>query len=398
MEYTCIIYLLVYLLNHTYHGIKAYICNPSPNSIAFLGNYRCNYEKYYKYIAKNNSLAPIFSQDVKVDESEAGSDETIRKIRFLRTSTGRGTQDCYMALKNAKGDVRIAAELLLSELKTDESRKESASSPIVDLLDGRIAIKTTDKLATVIDIRCETDFVAKSKTFASLAKSLVNAIHETKLENLLSSNEPKCFEDFISSVMNKRCLRCNNTLKESGMFTKGVLKEDLVISRIGFIRPKGNELLFSYIHGPTESEGALSLVGTSSSVLVISAKDNSGTNKIGDEFYNRIVNDTVSSENNCCVSSRACVYSTDEILSNVDSSEDEEYNKVKKLCKQLSMHVMAEKPKALTLEEYDKEAVEQFIKEVRETIKGDKPQEIVDKIVAGRVKKQFGEVILTEQV
>jgi len=107
---------------------------------------------------------------------------TAADIKKLRESTGAGMTDCKNALVEADGDYDKAVEILrIKGLKGVAKREGRAASNglIVAKLDG------TTK-GTLVELNCETDFVAKGSTFQALADRVVNAA--------VGANDPSSIE------------------------------------------------------------------------------------------------------------------------------------------------------------------------------------------------------------
>ena len=91
----------------------------------------------------------------------------IEKIKKLRTLTGVGFKDCSSALGEANGDIDKAIEILRVKGISKASKKMSRSAN-----EGVIAISDNEETSSIIEINCETDFVAKNDDFISFVKEL----------------------------------------------------------------------------------------------------------------------------------------------------------------------------------------------------------------------------------
>lgn len=95
------------------------------------------------------------------------------QIKQLRSLTGAGVMDCKKALKEARGDLDTAIEILrkqgLAGLKKRASRQ--AKEGIIDSY-----IHTGGKNGVLVEVNCETDFVAKNKQFKELAHEVAMQI------------------------------------------------------------------------------------------------------------------------------------------------------------------------------------------------------------------------------
>ncbi len=90
-------------------------------------------------------------------------------IKALRARTGAGVMDCRRALEEAKGDLDAAAELLRAKGLAAAAKRASraASQGVVEAY-----IHTGSKLGALVELNCETDFVARTDEFRTLAREL----------------------------------------------------------------------------------------------------------------------------------------------------------------------------------------------------------------------------------
>ena len=96
---------------------------------------------------------------------------TIADIKALREQLGTGMVDTKKALEEADGDVAKATELLrLKGAKGNAKRADRSTS------EGLIAAKENGSSVTMIELACETDFVAKNDRFITLADNVLNAV------------------------------------------------------------------------------------------------------------------------------------------------------------------------------------------------------------------------------
>jgi hypothetical protein len=98
---------------------------------------------------------------------------TPQMIKELRDETGAGFMDCKQALEQAGGDME-KARLILREKGAIIATKRASK----EVNQGVIAGKVSDDLRTgaVIDLRCETDFVARNEEFQALASELLDQV------------------------------------------------------------------------------------------------------------------------------------------------------------------------------------------------------------------------------
>ncbi len=91
------------------------------------------------------------------------------QVRELRDKTGAGMMDCKKALVEVDGDVEKAITYLREQGISKAAKKEGRTTA-----EGVIAtyIHTGDKLAVMVEVNCETDFVARTDNFKTFAKDL----------------------------------------------------------------------------------------------------------------------------------------------------------------------------------------------------------------------------------
>ena len=97
-------------------------------------------------------------------------------VKQLREKTGAGMMDCKNALSEVEGDVEKAIELLRKKgLATAQKRAGRALS------EGMIQsyIHMTGKLGVLVEVNCETDFVAKNEDFQEFTKNIAMHIAAT---------------------------------------------------------------------------------------------------------------------------------------------------------------------------------------------------------------------------
>jgi elongation factor Ts len=101
----------------------------------------------------------------------------IEKVKKLRELTGAGFKDCNLAIKESDGDIDKAIEILRVKGISKASKKMSR-----DAKEGVIAVTENDKQISLIEVNCETDFVAKNDDFVNFVKEL------SDLNNSVNSN------------------------------------------------------------------------------------------------------------------------------------------------------------------------------------------------------------------
>jgi len=101
----------------------------------------------------------------------------IKKVKKLREATGAGFKDCNLAIKESGGDIDKAIEILRVKGISKASKKMSR-----DAKEGVVAVSGDENKTSVVEVNCETDFVAKNEDFTNFVKEL------SELNNLKNSN------------------------------------------------------------------------------------------------------------------------------------------------------------------------------------------------------------------
>ena len=103
----------------------------------------------------------------------------IEKVKKLREATGAGFKDCNLAIKESNGDLDKAIEILRVKGISKASKKMSR-----DAKEGVVVVSGDNTKTSVIEVNCETDFVAKNDDFISFVKEL-SEINNEKNSNIV---------------------------------------------------------------------------------------------------------------------------------------------------------------------------------------------------------------------
>ena len=236
----------------------------------------------------------------------------IEKVKQLREATGAGFKDCNLAVKESGGDLDKAAEILRVKGISKASKKMSR-----DAKEGVIATSGNESKISVLELNCETDFVAKNDDFVGFAKELseLNNKNDSDLDRLNKSN-----------MSNGQTVENNLISLIAKMGEKITIGKTKTVSNEGSVNSK-------YLHTVVKDNLAKLAVAVS-----LETKDNS------------------------------------EIVKNFG--------------KQLSMHIAASNPLALSSELIDKDLLQKEQDLVTEELKSSgKPEEIAQKISLGKMNK-----------
>jgi len=126
----------------------------------------------------------------------------IENVKKLREVTGAGFKDCNLAIKESKGDIDKAIEILRVKGISKASKKMSR-----DAKEGVIAVSGNENKTSVIEVNCETDFVAKNEDFTNFVKELseLNNEKNSNVDELKSSKmkNGQSVEDNLVSLVAK---------------------------------------------------------------------------------------------------------------------------------------------------------------------------------------------------
>ncbi len=151
----------------------------------------------------------------------------IEKIKQLRQSTGAGYKDCNSALKESSGNLEKAVENLRVKGIAKASKKMSR-----DAKEGVILLSGDDNKSSLLEVNCETDFVAKNEDFIKFVKEL------SELNNQCSSDIEK---------LNKTKMQNDKTVNENLVSLIAKIGEKITIGRTKTIE-NINSRNFSYQH------------------------------------------------------------------------------------------------------------------------------------------------------
>ena len=126
----------------------------------------------------------------------------IVKVKKLRQISGAGFKDCNAALKESNGDLDKAIEILRVKGIAKASKKMSR-----DANEGVIVLSGNETKTSLIEVNCETDFVAKNDEFLKFVKEIseLNNKCSSNLEQLKNSNmsDGKNVEDNLVNLISK---------------------------------------------------------------------------------------------------------------------------------------------------------------------------------------------------
>ena len=154
---------------------------------------------------------------------------TASMVKELREKTDAPMMECKKALTEAAGDMGKAEEILRVKLgnKASKAAARVAAEGVVG-----ISISADGKLGSIIEVNCETDFVAKNDDFLALVQGCAE---------LVAAKNPADVAALSALPMGE------GTVESTRTALVGKIGENMSIRRFARVEAKGS--LFSYIHG-----------------------------------------------------------------------------------------------------------------------------------------------------
>ncbi len=164
----------------------------------------------------------------------------LESVKKLRSTTGAGFKDCNSALKEASGDLEKAIQILRIKGVSKASKKMSREAN-----EGLVFIYGDEKKTSIIEINCETDFVAKNDDFLNFTKEIgeinnsvnsdIEKLNNSKMKN--GTTVSQNLIDLIAKIGEKITIGRSKTLEnsKSKIFTynHSIVKDNL--SKLGVV-------------------------------------------------------------------------------------------------------------------------------------------------------------------
>ncbi len=247
---------------------------------------------------------------------------TASMVKELREMTGAGMMDCKKALNETNGDMDAAIEFLRKngQAKAEKKAGRIAAEGIVK------AVVKDDKVAAIVEVNSETDFVAKNEEFQGFVDAVVNQVADSDAADM---------DAFMAEAW---AAETTKTVKDALIEKVAVIGENLNIRRFEKIVTDG--CVVDYIHG-----------GGRIGVLIEAEAD--------------VVND-----------------------------------EIKKCLKNVAMQVAAMSPKYTSRAEVSQEYMDhekEILLAAAKKENPEKPENIIEKMIIGRLNKELKEVCLLDQ-
>ena len=263
-------------------------------------------------------------------------------VKQLRERTGAGMMDCKKALVEANGGLPEAEIILRKKGIASASSKESRSAK-----QGLISasISADGKLGVLVEVNCESDFVARTDDFQTLAADVAGHIAETKPKRVRLEDVTEAERANIKAhetLYEQKFAKDGNTVGEMVKTKIAKLGENIVVSRFAIYQVTGNGVVGHYIHTGAQI-GVLLEVNTAKA----------------------------------------------------DAPSKEEF---KTLVRDLAMQIAAAHPHVVSRNQLPAALVAREMDIQRDRVRTEgKPEKMLDKIAEGRMSKFYEEVCLLEQ-
>ncbi|GMO32668.1 MAG: translation elongation factor Ts [Candidatus Azobacteroides pseudotrichonymphae] len=123
-------------------------------------------------------------------------------VQYLRKMTGAGVMDCKNALREAEGNYDKAVEVIRKKGKVIASKRESREAS-----EGCVLASSKQGFASIVAVKCETDFVAKGEDFVDMVRKILSVTLE---------NKPRTIEDLNDLFIDGRRI-CEWITERSGI-------------------------------------------------------------------------------------------------------------------------------------------------------------------------------------
>ncbi len=170
-------------------------------------------------------------------------------VKQLRDRTGAGMMECKKALQEANGDMEEAEVILRKRGIAAATKKETRSTKqglIAAHMDG------DGKLGVLVEVNCESDFVARTEDFQTLVSDVAAHIAETKPKYLrveeVTEEERANFKAHEALYEQKFTRDQNTTVSELVKTKIAKLGENIAVSRFVIYELSGSGAITNYIH------------------------------------------------------------------------------------------------------------------------------------------------------
>ncbi|XP_022728023.1 elongation factor Ts, mitochondrial-like [Durio zibethinus] len=315
----------------------------------------CNGHAYSSWAAKGASFAQ--SADVKASKTAClywlsrrfssqapSSAEQMGLIKQLRERTSAPIKDVKASLVDCNWDIEAAQKDLRKRGKVLAMKKSSRTAA-----EGVLALAQNEGKAAIIELNCETDFVARNEIFEylalALAKQALLVENSSQQAPGVFSFGPECLEDFKLNLEHPK-VSGETTVQNAVTEVAAMMGENVKLRRAFVMSTSSHGVVSAYLHRSSQPG-----LGRIAGILSLEVENGN---------------------------------------SHLDA--------LQKVGSELAMHIVATKPLFLTKEFVTSDALNNEREILRSQAESTgKPQMAIEKMVEGRLRKYFEEVVLMEQ-
>jgi elongation factor Ts len=146
----------------------------------------------------------------------------VEKIKELREKSGAGIMDCRGALMSCNGDIDKALEQLREKgfIKAQKKAERTTGQGLVEAY-----IHTAGRIGAIIEVNCETDFVARTDEFKDLAHCLAMQVAAMNPQYISEKDIPKT--KIKKVIANEVCLMLQPYIKDPTKTINDVVTETI---------------------------------------------------------------------------------------------------------------------------------------------------------------------------
>ncbi len=162
---------------------------------------------------------------------------TAQMVSQLREQTGAGMMECKKALTEAEGDLEKARDILRARGQAGAEKRAGRAAA-----EGVVAANLGHQAAAMVELNCETDFVARNEEFMHLARDIAHAAAHVNSANL----------DEVMAQSSGGA-----TLQQRLEDARAKLRENIVLRRVQVFAAQPDSVLADYIHRVNHKTGVL---------------------------------------------------------------------------------------------------------------------------------------------
>ena len=163
---------------------------------------------------------------------------TSKRVAELRAETGVGMMDCKKALVEAHGDLEEARKILRKRGLASAARKADRATS-----EGLVVARVTPGAAVLVEVNCETDFVARTEDFRGFAEGLADLVAAHAAFGDTRSGDPQALATLPAPG------HATESVSDALLHLIAKLGENIGIRRFARLAPRAGEIFASYVHG-----------------------------------------------------------------------------------------------------------------------------------------------------